>query len=164
MSWTYDSYGTILALFRRILGQYPAAPCSPGPCVLLLNWVLCRVPNQFLTQSLSQSGFCQFEGGRSKKLRSTRSLNIATLPLQHPRAAQHLLSQSSTPLLGCNPPPLGTLFSADICNTSRDICVIPYETGLEEPQGHPPKGHRENMIIQITYQIQVKFKRNSGKI
>ena len=29
---------TILALFRRrILGQYPAAPCSPGPFVLLLN-------------------------------------------------------------------------------------------------------------------------------
>ena len=31
----YDSYGrqsTILALFgRRTLGQYPAAPCSPGP-------------------------------------------------------------------------------------------------------------------------------------
>ena len=28
----------ILALFRkRILGQYPAAPCSPGPFVLLLN-------------------------------------------------------------------------------------------------------------------------------
>ena len=27
---------TILALFgRRILGQYPAAPCSPGPVVLL---------------------------------------------------------------------------------------------------------------------------------
>ena len=29
---------TILALFRRrIFGQYPAAPCSPGPFVLLLN-------------------------------------------------------------------------------------------------------------------------------
>ena len=36
----YDSYGrqtTIMALFRRrILGQYPAANCSPGPFVLLL--------------------------------------------------------------------------------------------------------------------------------
>ena len=38
----YDCYGrdrgTILALFRRrILGQYPAAPCSPGPFCLLLK-------------------------------------------------------------------------------------------------------------------------------
>ena len=33
----YDSYGRG-ALFRRsILGQYPAAPCSPGPFVLLLK-------------------------------------------------------------------------------------------------------------------------------
>ena len=38
----YDSYNRhrrhFWALFRRrILGQYPAAPCSPGPFVLLLN-------------------------------------------------------------------------------------------------------------------------------
>ena len=34
----WKEQSTMLALFgRRILGQYPAAPSSPGPFVLLLN-------------------------------------------------------------------------------------------------------------------------------
>ena len=39
---------------------------------------------------------------------------------------------------------------------------------LEEPKGHPPKGRREEMKIQISYlnssKILVEFKQNSSKI
>ena len=49
----WKGQSTILSLFgRRILGQYPAAPSSPGPFVLLLNH---DVSNIYIYIYLSQS-------------------------------------------------------------------------------------------------------------
>ena len=35
---------------------------------------------------------------------------------------------------------------------------------LKEPTGHPPKGHRDNMDIQVGYRISSKILVNSSKI
>ena len=50
----------------------------------------------------------------------------------------------------------GLATSAEVSGTSGEVCEISGEIDsqrplLEEPKGHPPKGHREEMKIQISY-------------
>ena len=109
----YDPYGrnraAILTLFgRRVLGQYPAAPSSPGPFVLLLK-------NGKKKRKIGRGGFVR--GGLTDTEDLFAMFSAATVGVRLQG------SQTNIPLQGpdnSNPPPQNRNC---VCNNIADIII-----------------------------------------